>query len=55
MDWEDLLIVVGVVLLVAAAWLMYGLAGVLGFLGIVLFTTGLWVAVWRYEKNKAKP
>lgn len=53
MDWEDLLVGVGVVLLLAAAWLMYGLPGVLALLGGVLVSAGLWIAAWQHE-NKTK-
>ena len=49
MDWEDLLVGVGVVLLLAAAWLMYGLPGVLALLGGVLVSAGLWIAACQHN------
>lgn len=51
MDWEDALVAVGLMLLIVAAYLAYGWAGVIGFVGLILVTVGAWVAIWRREQR----
>lgn len=46
-DWEDGLILLGVICVVVAVWLAAGVVGLLGLVGAVLIWVGVAVALWR--------
>lgn len=46
-DWEDVLIALGLICLMVAAWLVYGWLGVLVMVGLALVGIGMVVAAWR--------
>jgi hypothetical protein len=52
LDWEDGLVLVGALLVLVAIYWMYGAAGVVGTVGLLLLTAGVGVAIWRQEQGK---
>lgn len=51
---DELVVMAGIVMIAVAAWMQYGIAGLLAYVGILLVAIGVWWAAQTANMSKPK-